>query len=324
MIEILFSEGAAGSMQLAKSIKNIVGSSTSVFIRKEAGSAPTPEELAREQARVEEEYRKKQENAVPMEGNSKEVAWFPLNLSMGDISEPFSEKRAAYLQSLVMIPGPELAGVGRELMDSAERSLEKLRNSDGPLRIWYSQNPDEFCGFCHILTVLPKDADIRVVELPVYEVLGKELRCYSSWAEAEPAELGRFQSRERVLTESERRYFAGIWRELQQENGSLRAVVNGTLCTVGEDFYDGFILRELRQEPETFHEGRLIGRILGKYPFGLSDSLVALRLEEFISRGMLVPVAAPAEGCPVYHRYLNKIVSETAPHEGSCRAATEG
>ena len=100
MIEILFSEGAAGSMQLAKSVKNIVGSSTSVFIRKEDATEPTPGELARESARVEEEYRKKQENAVPIEGTSKDVVWFPLNLSMGDISEPFSDARAEYLQSL--------------------------------------------------------------------------------------------------------------------------------------------------------------------------------------------------------------------------------
>ena len=33
MIEILFTESAAGSMKLAKGIKNIVGSSTAVFIR---------------------------------------------------------------------------------------------------------------------------------------------------------------------------------------------------------------------------------------------------------------------------------------------------
>lgn len=308
MIEILFSEGAAGSMQLAKSVKNIAGSSTAVFIRKEDGSEPTAEELAREQARVEEEWRRKRENAVPMEGTSADVAWFPLNLSMGDISEPFSENRAEYLQSLVMIQGDGLAGVGRELVASALKSLDKVRNACRPVRIWYSRNPDEFCGFCHILTLLPKNADIRVVELPEYEFLGKELRTYSSWGEIDPTELGRFQSRERVLTDMERWYFAGLWRELQRENGPLRAVVNGQLCTVDEDFYDGFILRELQQEPERFHEGRLIGRILGKCPLGLSDSLVAMRIEEFISRGMLVPVTTADENCPIYHRYLKIII----------------
>ena len=309
MIEILFSEGAACSIQVAKSVKNIAGSSTSVFIRKEDGGGPTPEERSREQARVEEECRIKYENAIPVEGSSWDVVWFPLNLSMGDISEPFSEKRAEFLQSLVMIQGDELAHVGRELVETARTGLEKLRTAAGPVRIWTSRNPDEFCGFCHVLTLLPKEADIRVVELPEYEVIGKELRTYSAWGEIEPTEFGRFQARERVLTDSERRYFSAMWREMQSENGPLRAVVNGRLCTVGADFYDCFILRELEQEPlepESFHEGRLIGRILGKYPLGLSDWLIALRMEEFISRGILVPATAPVEGCPIYHRYLKR------------------
>ena len=316
MLEILFSEGAAGSMKLAKSIKNIAGSSTSVFIRKEDGSAPSQEELARTRAQVEEEYRKKRENAVPMEGTPEDVAWFPLNLSMGDISDPFSEKRAEFLQSLVMLESADLAHVGRELVESARRSRDRVLaavEEGKPVRVWTSRNPDEFCGFCHLMTLLPKGADIRVVELPEYETSDREVRTYSSWAELDPMELGRFQSRERVLTDTERRYFARLWRELRRENGPLRAVVSGTLCTVGEDFYDGFILRGLHQEPlepESFHEGRLIGRILGKYPLGLSDSLVALRLEEFISRGILVPATAPAEGCPIYHRYLRRVKTE--------------
>ena len=308
MIEILFSEGAAGSMQLAKSVKNIVGSSTSVFIRKEDGTEPTPGELARKSARVEEEYRKKQENAVPIEGISKDVVWFPLNLSMGDISDPFSDARAEYLQSLVMIKGDRLAHVGRELMETARRSLARVRAAAEPVRLWTSRNPDESCGFCHVLTLLPESADIRVVELPQYEVSGRELRSYSAWAEVDPMELGRFQALERPLTDNERRYFAGIWRALQRENGPLRTVVNGALCTVGADFYDCFILRELEQEPERFHEGRLIGRILGKYPLGLSDSLVALRIEDFISRGMLMPATTAGEGCPIYHRYLKRVI----------------
>lgn len=311
MIEILFSESAAGAMQLAKSSKHILGGATSVFLVKEDGSQPSAGELAREQARVEEEYRKKKENAVEMEGTSRDVAWFPLNLSMGDISDPISDARAEVLQSMVLISGPHFLQVGRELVDSARKGLEKVLGAVArgePVRIWYSRNPDELCGFCHLLTLLPREADVRVVELPEYEVHGSELRRYSSWAEVDPMELGAFQRLERPLTEPERRHFIALWRELAAENGQLRAVVNGRLYTVGEDLYDGFILRELEQEPERFHEGRLIGRILGRYGPGISDSLVALRLEQFISRGMLIPVTAPGEDCPIYHRYLKKVV----------------
>ena len=72
MIEIVFSEGAAGSMKVAKSAKNIPLSSTAVILRDPGGSFPTPEELARKQAQVEEEYRRKWENSVPMEGDDRD------------------------------------------------------------------------------------------------------------------------------------------------------------------------------------------------------------------------------------------------------------
>ena len=120
-------------------------------------------------------------------------------------------------------------------------------------------------------------------------------------------ELGSFQRLERPLTAIERRYFANMWRELARENGPLRAVINGRLCTVGADFYDHFILRELQKQPAEFHEARLIGDILGRYQLGIGDSLIALRIEDFISRGMLEPITQPGEDRPLYHRYLRKV-----------------
>ena len=306
MIEVLFTESAAGSMKYAKGLKSIVGEAFGIILTTEDGHEPTEEELALARAQVEEERRKKRENAVLMEGDSRDVVWFPLNLSMGDISDPFSDKRAEYLQSTVLIGGPEFADIGRELMETARESRERLLSPSEPVRIWYSQNPDELCGLFHLLTILPANADIRVVRLPEYEVFGTELRIYSGWGELDPFELGRFQALERKLTDIERRYFADLWRELQRENGPLRAVVNGRLMTVGADFYDPVILRELENQPERFHEGRLIGDILGKYPLGIGDSLIALRIEKFISRGMLTPATPAEEGRPIYHRWLKK------------------
>ena len=170
MIEILFTESAAGSMKLAKGIKNIVGSSTAVLMINDDGTQPNAEEMERERAKMEEEYRRKRENAIPVEGTARDVVCFPLNLSIGDISAPFSEERAEYLQSTVMVGGPNFSRIGEELMKTARRSLERVRAAREPVRIWTSRNPDEFCGFCHILTELPKDADIRVVEMTEYEV----------------------------------------------------------------------------------------------------------------------------------------------------------
>lgn len=306
MIEILFTESAAGSMKLAKSIKNIAGSSTGVIFLKDDGSEPTLEELALEQARVEEEYRLKRETAIQVEGSPRDVVCFPLNLSMGDISAPFSDERAAFLQSTVLIGGPNFARIGEELMETARTSLLRIRTAAEPVRIWTSCNPDEFCGFLHILTELPADADISVVELPGYEVREREVRTYSGWGDLDPWELGRFQSLTRPLTDAERRYFSNLWRELQAENRPLRAIVNGRPISVGADFYDGILLREIAAQPERFHEARLIGQILGQYPLGLGDSTIALRMEEFISRGMLIPESEPGPDRPIYHRWMRK------------------
>ena len=306
MIEILFTESAAGSMKLAKGIKNIVGSSTAVFIHSNEEGEISPEELEAGRIRVEEEYRKKRENATQVEGTPRDVACIPLNLSMGDISAPFSGERAEYLQSTVLIGGPNCSRIGAELMETARKSLERVRADREPVRIWTSRNPDEFCGFCHILTELPKDADIRVVELPEYEVFGKEIRTYSGWGEISPYELGRFQTLERPLTATERRYFSMLWRTMQAQNCPLRAIVNGKLLSMEADFYDGIILREIEKQPVEFHEGRFIGEILGRYQLGLGDSLIALRIEEFISRGMLTPATEAEPDRPIYHRYLRK------------------
>lgn len=307
MIEIVFSESTAGSMKLAKGTNGMIGGAVGFVFVTDDGHEPTPEEIERERVRVEEARRKMLGNTVPMEGSSHDVAWFPLNLSMGDISEPFSDRRAEYLQSLVLIAGEAYGNVGRELLDTARKSLERVCSATEPVRIWYSRNPDELCGFCHILTCLPENADIRVVELPWQEFRDGEIRTYSGWGDVDPMELGAFQRLERPLTAAERRHFTELWRVLQAENGPLRAVVGGKLRTVTADHYDELILKELYRQPEEFHEGRLIGEILGKYPIGIGDSLIALRVEEFISRGMLTPTTAPAEDRPIYHRNLRRV-----------------
>lgn len=305
MTEILFTESAAGSMQLEKSLKNTIGSSTAVFLMTDDGREPTPDEIAEAEAQVEHERRKRAENAVPMEGSPRDVAWFPLNLSTGDISDPFSDSRADFLQSLVPCTDPNMADVGRTMLSSARQSLEKVLSADGPIRIWTSLNPDELCGFCHLLTFLPQSADIRVIRLPEYEVCGDTLTTHTGWGEVLPERFGAYLPLEKPLSDIERRHYTALWRTLQRENGPLRAVVNGRLTTVGEDFYDTFILRELAIQPQEFHEARLIGEILGKYQLGISDSLVALRIEHFISRGILTPVTEATDGL-LYHRRLRK------------------
>lgn len=306
MVEITFSESAACSIQMLKSDHIRSSCSTSVKFRQAEKSDISTKNSGSNMCKVEELYFNNAEISDLVEDFCENTLCFPLSLSIGDISEPFSDERTEFLQSLMRISGSAFADVGQTLMATARKALERLRSAEEPVRIWYSDHPDELCGFCHLMTLLPKDADVRVVKLPEYEVLGSELRRYSSWGDLEPEELRRFLPLERPLSGIERRCFAGLWSELRSENGPLRAVINGRLRTVGEDFYDCFLLRELQQQPEQFSEAHLIGRILGRYDLGISDWLLAWRIEELISRGMLTPITEPEENCPIYHRFLRK------------------
>lgn len=96
------------------------------------------------------------------------------------------------------------------------------------------------------------------------------------------------------------------WDQLKQENAPLRAVVNRQLVSVSEDFYDSFIFRELNSQEDEFMEAYLIGKVLGNYSLGISDSFLALRIEKFIKDGILQPITKAKSEDPSYHRMLRK------------------
>ena len=103
------------------------------------------------------------------------------------------------------------------------------------------------------------------------------------------------------------------WEALRQENGPLRAVVNGYLRAVPADFYDHALRRVLAEQPEEFHQARAIGLALGKYLPGISDCWLALRMEELLKNGELEAVTEAPEGGPAYHRLLRKTAAFRTP-----------
>lgn len=100
------------------------------------------------------------------------------------------------------------------------------------------------------------------------------------------------------------------WKQLRSENAPLRTVISGHPVSVAEDFYDPFLLRELAGCRGAFQEARVVGAVLGKYPFGFGDGWVALRIEHMICDGLLEPVTEPEPEDPVYHRLLRRVGEE--------------
>ena len=54
-------------------------------------------------------------------------------------------------------------------------------------------------------------------------------------------------------------------------------------------------------------EAYLIGKVLGNYSLGISDSFLALRIEKFIKDGILQPITKAKSEDPSYHRMLRKV-----------------
>lgn len=314
MLEIVFSDNACGSLKYAQHIGtgaypgDCIASAITVL--HSDGSAPTEEELQQE---LEKNERAVWEKAVPMGGNPADVYGFALCLSVGDIStEGFFRKRQATLDQILSTFSNDTQAAS--LLQEAQEALQEVlsRSIDGePIRIWYSNQPDEACGLCWFMAQLESlrqpYGDVVLIPLPPTEQRGNTVVRHTSWSEIAPEDWISYLPLEQPASPAFCKACAQKWHALQRENAPLRAVINGQLLSVSETLYDSFIVQEIAQQGDTFQEAEVIGRVLGRYSLGISDMWIAQRIEQMIASGMLEPVTQPGKEDPVYHRLLKKI-----------------
>ena len=179
------------------------------------------------------------------------------------------------------------------------------------LRLWYSKkSPEECCGFYWLMAQLKdiETTEIYTVSLPEYFELPDNctMSC-SDWGGVEAEHWKPLLEQQNIFPVGQRIFAAMRWRELEQENAPLRAVVNGSLVSVPADFYDHFILRELEKQDGDFMEARLIGNVMGIYQLGIGDELLHQRIEAFIQKGLLEIISPAEEEKPVVRRMVRKI-----------------
>ncbi len=243
-------------------------------------------------------------------GDFGQVVCLDLGLSAGDITAPLSDNRIAFLQGILRVNGPDVSQIAREMVQTAREGMEIILNAVAggqTVRVWYSRAvPDEYCGFCHLMSAIPRNARVQTVVLPEYEVSGNRVLRHQGWGGVEPSSFRAYANQAQTIDFAEIAHFADQWREAVRLNGPLRAVLNGRLQTVDADFYDCFLWRELEAAPPEFQEAMVIGNLLGRYALGISDWLWADRIEWLIAAKKLAPVTEPEENAPIYHRILRK------------------
>lgn len=313
MIEIVFTESAEGSLKLAQSFGKgpYQGGCIGVLIHHKDGSKPTEEEIQEAQRRAEEKARAEWEQAVPLGGKSRDVFAFPMGLSVGNIREPLNlETRMDTMKMLWCDADPGTENRIREQFVNVLSGLEQVKSriaAGEPIRIWYSTNPDELCGLYWLMDQLRDlpQCEIYGVKLPDWDETGDTIRTHTGWGDIGPGEFHRYLHLAQPISDAARKhFFANRWKQLQQENASLRACLNGKLLSVSEDIYDCYIRAEIARQPESFWEARVIGEVLGRHQLGIGDGWIHHRIEAMVRSGELQIVQPDPSGG--YRRTLKK------------------
>ena len=287
MLELCFDQSTRGALRVAQHCGGGGKGAVAGVLAASAGPAgPGAEQAARRAAEALRRREAREREAVPLGGSPNDVLTLSLGLDMGDIREPLGEVRYQ-LQRQWYEGENEIADRdwGRNL-EAAERL--KACGPGDTVRIWADRTPHSACGLLHAASLLrDTKAAVHVVFLPHWlERPDGTVEVYDQgWGEVEPELFGHFLSHEMPVPPTALAAMARRWEELRRENAPLRAVVNGRVCSVGEDFYDGLIRKHLPEGRTKI--GHLIGEVLGRERPGIGDVWLAERIRWMLSAGEL-------------------------------------
>jgi hypothetical protein len=286
MIELAFGESAAGALKMAKSMK---------YGEPLNGSAAVYGGTSKEQR---ETSKPRNWSGITMGGSPKDVAALTLALDIGDISDMDTgmNARKKSLDELFA----HFPGASDGIWKTNQHTLTRLQDAKAtlePVRMWICvSNPAELCGLyfvCHLMVDAP--IQLSVVRVPEQIEKDNSIISYRNTGEIKPEALGAFTKYEAPISDLQRRVYANIWSVLVRENAPLRAVINGSLIGVPEDFYD-FALRANMPDGE-FKVAQLIGKTLGQIP-GVGDQWLFLRIQAMLQTGELIVVSAATGDYP--------------------------
>lgn len=303
MLEVVFEQGVAGGLKIAKSSRP-----GDKRFSVQAGIYP---EGAPAEFRESPRQKTRTWTGLNLGGGQEDVAPLLLALSVGDLSGLLAGGTLVSRKTVLKHPeeawGEDVLRCLDESWDTSMETLRRLREAGSePVRVWaVPWCPDDLCGVYFVCNLL-RDAKtlISVVWAPRESVrrdgVMVEIR---GLGEVSPEELGAMASGATALEPIQRRAYADRWRELTAENAPLRAVVNGRLSSVPEDFYDFALRAVLPGEPVKM--GKVLADALTMLP-GVGDGWLHRRLQVMLAAGE-VREAAPGDGRHPYSAMLQRV-----------------
>lgn len=284
MLELCFSQSARGGLRCAQHCGGGGRKVFGVIVGRDDGRPATRKEIRQAQKQAQQKREALDREAIPLGGTAADVLGLSLGLDMEDIREPLGEARRELLRRWYDGNDEAADQDWQETLESADR-LRACGTGDA-VRIWVDHTPSSACGLLHAASILEKtSAAVSVVPLPRWREEGKAVVSYQGWGEVEPELFGHFLSREEPVPPRILGVMASRWRELQRENAPLRAVVNGWIRSVGEDFYDGLIRKHIPEGQTKI--ALIIGDVLGWEKPGIGDIWLVERIRWMLSAGEL-------------------------------------
>lgn len=229
------------------------------------------------------------------------VAEIMLALDIGDISE--TAKRKEVLEVLFS----DFPGVADAIWETDQAGLKRhneAKTTLEPVRMWVCEgNPEELCGMYFVCSLMEgSDTPLSAVIIPAQIEKDGCIVSYRGTEEIGPEEFAAFAAYEQPISDLRRGVYADEWKRLVRDNAALRAIVNGTLMGVSEDFYD-FALRANMPDGE-FTVAHLIGKTMGSAR-GVSDRWLFMRVKAMLQSEELKEICAAQADYP-YGRVLKR------------------
>ncbi|WP_246183215.1 DUF3658 domain-containing protein [Paenibacillus methanolicus] len=158
--------------------------------------------------------------------------------------------------------------------------------------VWAAGNANEQSGLRRLMAHIPGQDEVRVIDAPgrIFEKTNGAL-LHTHTGEVAPRELDELMEQGQALTAGERSDYADDWRRLIREDGELRAMVEGRLQSVPEDYWDDMILQSAivvaASTARMFTAARLVGQLIGRSDQRLNDSFLFYRIRCLAESGKL-------------------------------------
>lgn len=209
----------------------------------------------------------------------------PLQLQLGELRRLNDPENAFWTRQATYQPVDDPDTTYPRVLAQIAR-LRTAVAANEPLRVWWSDQPDDRLGMMWLCAVLQGVAiPLTQIRVPLMQPTPEGNRQErTDLSEVAPGELATYLSLDCPMTDGQRQAATYGWRSQLAANAELRVNLNGHILGVPANFYDDFLKT---QWLPTVEATAVIGETLGRFPVGVPEWWYRYRLATLRQAGDL-------------------------------------